>query len=182
MAVFVTVAHALRHEDPALTYFRDLSKYEYLPEFARLDTRNVGWLDIKHEFDRGEPSIHDLDLLWEFCKISFAQTRGVHCCNICKNEEVLVCEDRELKLLLGTAEIRVLSKNGVIYSSPTLIFHYVLVHKYRPPNEFMDALRAGLSPPNEKYFDRVNELGLEWNETSIAETINGKAIFRKLLE
>ncbi|MCX7805518.1 MAG: hypothetical protein N3A38_10060 [Planctomycetota bacterium] len=37
-------------------------------------------------------------------------------------------------------EIRVLGRDGKIYAAPTLIYHYVVAHKYRPPQEFIDAV------------------------------------------
>ena len=59
-----------------ISYFSDLSSYTYFPEYARPQTLNVGWLENGKEFEKVTPSNEDLDFLWEFCKISVAQTRG----------------------------------------------------------------------------------------------------------
>lgn len=149
-----------------MTYFNDLSNYAYLPEFARPRSLNVGWLGLGHDFDKMTPSDADLNLLWEFCKVSIAQTRGIHNCDFCKGNQPVVGERNGLSLLLGTSEIRVFSPDGTIYAAPTLIYHYVLQHNYRPPDEFMNALRVGDSPPMEDYFNRLRNLGLEWTDTS----------------
>jgi hypothetical protein len=96
-----------------------------------------------------------------------------------------------LKLLLGGAEIRVLSKEGVsllrqrllaeesagllflksavpcnVYAAPNLVYHYVLAHSYKPPDEFLNALREEPRPPDEKYFQCLEKLQLKWELTS----------------
>lgn len=149
-----------------MAYYIDLSNYVYLPEFTRPRTQNVGWLDLSHEFDKMDASESDLNLLWEFCKVSIAQTRGIQNCSFCGGNQPVVCERSGLNLLLGASEIRVFAPDDKIYAAPTLIFHYVSQHNYRPPDEFMNALRVGDRPPTEDYFKRLRSLGLEWNDTS----------------
>ena len=149
-----------------MTYFVDLSPYSYLQELVRAKTRNIGWLDQKHDFRKAVPCEADIDILWEFCKVSIAQTRGVHPCSICKVDGPVFAQHDGQSLLLGTSEIRVFGDDDEIYSAPTLIFHYMTVHNYLPPNEFMHALRSGVAPPSEKYFGRLKALNLEWGDTS----------------
>jgi hypothetical protein len=45
-------------------------------------------------------------------------------------------------LMLGSAEIQVAGKGDRIYVAPDLIYHYIAVHQYLPPAEFLDAVRA----------------------------------------
>ncbi len=33
-----------------------------------------------------------------------------------------------------------MSRAGKVYAAPTLIYHYMKNHNYRPPNEFLEAL------------------------------------------
>jgi hypothetical protein len=33
------------------------------------------------------------------------------------------------------------------------------------PDEFLRALKEGPSPTNQEYFDKMSELGLQWNDT-----------------
>jgi hypothetical protein len=150
-----------------MAYFEDLSDYTYFRlEFYRPRTKNVGWLDSAHEFPKTTPTHELLDLIWDYCKISVAQSRGLHDCEYCTSGSSNYVIRNGQPLLLGTSEIRVFAKDGVIYAAPTLIYHYVFVHHYRPPDEFVRALREGPRPPNQEYFERLNELGLEWNNTS----------------
>jgi hypothetical protein len=70
-----------------------------------------------------------------------------------------------VRLLLGSAEIRVFSNEGRIYAAPNLLFHYVCEHHYRPPKEFVQALRTGPRPPSQAYFDALMRRNLTWGET-----------------
>jgi hypothetical protein len=39
----------------------------------------------------------------------------------------------------GNGEIRIAATNGMIYVAPVLILHYVVAHRYLPPQEFVAA-------------------------------------------
>jgi hypothetical protein len=39
----------------------------------------------------------------------------------------------------------VLSPKGIWYAAPTLLHHYVSAHEYRPPADFVDAVRSPLA-------------------------------------
>jgi hypothetical protein len=148
-----------------MSYFEDLSDYNY-SQMHRPRTKNVGWLDSAHQFPREPPTETLLDLIWGYCKISVAQTRGIHYCELCApGDSTYVVRNGE-PLLLGTSEIRVFPKDGVIYAAPTLIYHYVSAHHYQPPEEFVKALSESPRPPSQEYFERLDELGLAWRQTS----------------
>lgn len=149
-----------------MAYFDDLSDYVYIPQFDRPGTKAVGWLARGHEFATATPEEEVLDLLWLFCSISVASTRGVHDCEFCPGGCAYQAERNGQRLLLGTAEIRVFSRDGRTYAAPTLIYHYVAAHRYRPPDEFLEALREGPRPPSQEYFDALARLNLEWSRTS----------------
>jgi hypothetical protein len=52
---------------------------------------------------------------------------------------------------IGTAEIRVFGPMGAIYAAPTLIYHYVAEHHYKPPAEFVHAAITSPRPPSDEY-------------------------------
>jgi hypothetical protein len=81
-----------------------------------------------------------------------------------------------LRLYPGSAEIRVFGKRGKIYAAPTLLFHYVTVHHYKPPDEFLMALKEGPCPPEPEYFARLEALGLKWSKTSSSATQSRAAL------
>ena len=148
-------------------YFEDLSDYAYgRGSFYRPKTKNIGWLEGCHSYQQAPASEHMLEVLWQYCSISVAQTRGIHECDLCSDLDSYVASRNGKKLLLGSSEIRVFGADGIIYAAPTLIYHYVSVHQYSPPDEFVQALNSALGPPNQAYFDRLCELDFEWRETS----------------
>jgi hypothetical protein len=175
-----------------MTYFPDLTFYSYSSHNPS-GTQNVGWLARGHDFDRMTPSEETLDLLWSFCSVSIMQSRGIHECDLCAVPHTVHAVRNGVRLLLGSSEIRVFSREGrssplqqrlremesggllflrgsafpfSLYAAPTLIYHYVRTHHYKPPDEFLRALKDGPRPPGEEYFERLRNLRLEWNRTS----------------
>jgi len=150
-----------------MSYFEDRSDYTYHDSFFhRATTKNIGWLDATHEFSKVAPAEQELDLIWTYCKVSVAQMRGLHDCELCPPNASNYVKRHDEPLLLGSAEIRVFGKNGIIYAAPNLVYHYVSIHDYKPPDEFLRALKEGPRPPSQEYLDALKELGLEWNATS----------------
>jgi hypothetical protein len=150
-----------------MTYFSDLSDYVYSAGSVRTGTKAVGWLAPGHEFPTATPDEVTLDLLWLYCSISVAPMRGIHDCEFCPGQRAYQAERNGQRLLLGAAEIRVFSNDAKIYAAPTLIYHYVVVHSYRPPDEFLQALREGRPRlPSQEYVDALAGLNLEWLRTS----------------
>jgi hypothetical protein len=152
----------------SMAYFDDLSDYVYYNSaFSRPGTKAVGWLGLGHEFPARPPEDSLLDLLWLYCSISVAQMRGWHDCEFCSRGGAPYAERNGQELLLGTSELRAFSRDGSIYAAPTLIYHYMAVHHYQPPDEFLQALCDGPKPPSPEYFCQLDKLRLEWNRTHV---------------
>ncbi len=150
-----------------MPYYEDLSDYEYHGGmFARPGTKTVGWLASDHPFAQAATSDATLDRLWQRCKVSVAQMRGIHECELCGDDAAFRAERNGEHLLLGTSEIRVFASDGAIYAAPTMIYHYMAAHRYAPPAAFLRALEAEPCPPDPAYFARLGALGLAWNPTS----------------
>jgi hypothetical protein len=149
-----------------MTYFPDLTEYAYTP-LAPGDAapKNIGWLGASVEFETRTPEPEFLERLWLHCLVSVAQTRGLYECHLCAGKESNVAQRDGKQLLLGSAEIRVLSRTGDIYAAPNLIYHYVSVHHYAPPKEFVEAVTVGVPPSSKEYFDRLSQLGISWTPT-----------------
>jgi hypothetical protein len=161
-----------------MTYFNDLSEYKYTG-MDELGTKNVGWLDAGRDFPQQHPDEEILDLVWAHCAVSVIQTRGLHICELCRSSTSCNAERKDERLLLGSAEIRVFSSGGDIYAAPNLIYHYMSVHHYKPPDEFLAALREGPRPLSQKYFERLSDLRLEWNKTLVPSTDGSSFRFEK---
>jgi hypothetical protein len=153
-----------------MTHYPDLSDYDYFRVFYRPGTKSVGWLGVGHNFETNEPTEELLRRLWSFCKVSVVQTIGMHDCEFCPTDTSNFVERNGEHLWLGSAEIRVFSETDRLYAAPNLIYHYVSVHRYKPPDEFVQALMAGPAPPSQQYFDRLANLNLEWCNTASPDT------------
>lgn len=154
-----------------MAFFEDLSPYEYARgTFSVPGTLNVGWLSGERSFPTAKPRPETLEALWRYCHVSVAQTRGLHRCDVCSDAETRVQANVGRhggeRLLLGSSELRVFGSGGVIYAAPTMIFHYVVVHDYAPPDAFVEALVNGVGPPDPAYYARLAACGLEWRKTS----------------
>jgi hypothetical protein len=148
-----------------MAYLPDLSEYNYVAEFVRPATRAIGWLEKGHDFPTAPSEEAVLRTLWKFCKTSVGHTRGIHPCPFCRTQAGMEAKRGDESLLLGTAEIRVFSQEGQVFAAPTLIYHYMADHHYRPPTEFLNALVMGPPPDSEEYFSLLRGLNLEWART-----------------
>jgi len=142
-----------------VTYFEDLSPYTYLPETvpSTATVRTVGWLDGEHPFAVGEPPQGFADKLGVLCaEHATARTRGFHWCDLCLESGEEPQEAHPVtgaELTLGSAEIRVLTKDGEWLAAPDLVYHYVVRHSYLPPEPFIDAVLADRIAPETELED-----------------------------
>lgn len=136
-------------------YYKDLSKYCYLDKEEV--SYNVGWLGRFHRYNKGDVSEEFLDFLWEYLRYPVNVCRGFHECEFCKNRHrgVPIIEYKGVKRKAGYYEIRVFDKDGTMYAAPSLIFHYIVEHNYRPPQKFIDAVMATGDILNEEYYNKV---------------------------
>jgi hypothetical protein len=117
-----------------MTYFPDLSPYEYFKRLSKPGMLNIGWLHKDHDFPRGSIPGEALNTILHLCCCcSVNHARGFH-----KSPYRVIY--REKTCLLGSAEIHVPGKNGVIYAAPNLIYHFIKDCNYRPAQEFIDAV------------------------------------------
>jgi hypothetical protein len=64
-------------------------------------TVNIGWLGASLNFEQMEPNEDVLDLVWDYCKISVAQYRGIHQREFCATTRSDVAERHgEMRLLV----------------------------------------------------------------------------------
>ena len=85
--------------------------------------------------------------MWEYIKYPVNRTRGIYP-NIALDGGVktFVAKYQGYNIVLGSAEIRVVdTKNNIVYAAPNLILHYVINHRYMPPQSFIDAVINGQS-------------------------------------
>lgn len=163
-----------------MAHYDDFSAYGYGGgAYYVPGTVNIGWLGASLSFEQIQPDEGLLDLVWDYCKISVAQYRGIHQCEFCGQSRSDVAERHGEMRLLGSAEIRVFSESGAIYAAPDLIYHYMAVHRYKPPDQFIVALRLGPHPFSKEYQDRLAAVGLTWREKTALESKPKRFRFEK---
>jgi|ERR1700723_3444268 hypothetical protein len=163
-----------------MAHYSDFSEYCYgQGTFFVPGTVNIGWLGASVNFDQMDPDEELLDLIWDYCKISVAQYRGIHGCEYCHPRRSDVGERHGEMRLLGSAEIRVFADSGAIYAAPDLIYHYMTAHRYKPPDQFISALRAGPHPFSKVHLDRLTSAGLTWREKTALTGIPKRFRFEK---
>jgi hypothetical protein len=129
-----------------MSYFQDLTPYAYDGR-ARLDSKvlNVGWLSSDKEFLRGPVPEFFTTRLLRLVESPINLYKGSHSCEFCPGPVFRKTERGRFTMerILGTGgngEFHVPGLKGVTYVAPALIVHYVIVHQYLPPQEFVDAV------------------------------------------
>lgn len=136
-----------------MSYFEDLTPYNYYHLGVKDNTLNIGWLDNEHSYQHGRVDDNVLRIIWEYLHFRVLRLRGFHTCELCVpriNAPISVKKDDET-IQLGSSEIRVIGNNGKMYASPDLIYHYIADHNYKPPEEFLQAVLNGPKPDSEEY-------------------------------
>jgi hypothetical protein len=118
----------------------------------------VGWLGKSHASPGSVPD-ECIDRLFEAYASGLVigdPTRGAHTCELCFPENpktidgaaVMIADEPVVEWRGKTLRLyghgqHVVRFKDVLYSCPALILHYILGHGYRPPAEFLDAVRQG---------------------------------------
>lgn len=129
-------------------YFQDLTNYSYYLGFEISEVKNVGWIDAEHPYQKGsapEAFVEKLRTLiggTEMLDVHVNMIRSVHPCNLCGETNVQV-NGATRPILLGSSEIWIPSTSGNGYfAAPSMILHYMEVHEYLPPENFIEAVMA----------------------------------------
>lgn len=134
-----------------MTYFADSSPYSFAETGEAGPLVNVGWLGAGHPYSTGAIPEDLVVKLARLCRRGVQRTRGLHRCEFCVQPEgssrkpPTSSRDAEGEFIVGGAEIRVAGPSGVTFAAPDMIIHYVTDHGYKPPDEFLVALRHGPS-------------------------------------
>ena len=121
-------------------YCPDLSPFHYTCPTGLPGTRSIGWLDRSQPMPTGHIEARHLETIRHFAASPVHLTRGIHRCDFCRGSSVAD----------GNGEVWLNVPGGPIYVAPTLLCHYVEVHNYLPPAEFLQVLDGelrGLSEP-----------------------------------
>ena len=129
-------------------YFPDLTPYEYGRTEPQANVLNVGWLSSSHSYLRGDSGEKFVAALERLAALPVNLYRGSHLCEFCPPPPKKLSPGGIPMLVpppgtTGNGEIRVTDAAGITYVAPVLVFHYVVVHEYLPPQAFIDAVIDG---------------------------------------
>ena len=144
-------------------YFPDLTPFTYSRAACNSRVLNVGWLSHVAPFPKGDTS-NDFR-----CALRLLSEHPV---NVCMgHHDCELCDIRQLELPCGNGEIHVPAVGGAMaYAAPELVPHYVEVHRYLPPAEFIEAVVAYRSPEipweaiRDYWMTQLPPLGEKWNQ------------------
>ena len=170
-----------------MTYYKDLTFFQYTQSDWVFENNfpyillNVGWLD-KSQFYMQEDFDNTIKkkLLWSifnYCANPVNLTIGHHTCNLCPNEygRILNVQKKEKDINLGNGEIFVKGINNLVYVAPTLIYHYVEIHNYKPPEEFINAVLANSTIEDFLFFKDM-ETRAQYNQDKFKKYKDSRAL------
>lgn len=139
--------------------YADLSPHR---SSGRVPVLAVGWRRDVPEVCTGDVPESFIERLWVFCNCPSYLWSGAIGCVFCdpSSDNPIEVVYRNQPVLLGLGEIRVFGCNGRIFASPDMIFHYVSDHKYKPPDEFINAVMNGPLPDSIAYIEMLKSIGL----------------------
>lgn len=128
-------------------YYPDFSNYSYYLKKPVNCVWNAGWLDSTHSFDKGPTPDGFLEKLEAIISsagsldVHVNRIRGVHSCSVCDGHGPF--ELGPNNVVLGSSELWIPSvEQGQYWAAPSLIYHYVKDHDYRPPEGFVRSVMA----------------------------------------
>ncbi len=147
-------------------YLADMSEYQTRTRHDRFTWLAIGWLDEAYPFPTGSTPVEFQERLLEHCvRGVHALMTGYHTCQFCESETIN--EERTPKITriyykgksypTGNGEIWIPDGN-IVYRAPVMIYHYVTIHYYQPPEAFINAVLHCPPPYEDEYQAFVRSL------------------------
>ena len=141
-------------------YFEDLElcRYHSGPldsDSWRVPLRAIGWLESDHPYNRGatpEGLVEQFGALLDQAEGVFRQYnfRGLHDCTLCKPGHP--------DARLARSHINLLiPSDGMVFACPAGIVHYITVHSYLPPSQFVAAVQECPPYGSPRYLEFLRE-------------------------
>jgi hypothetical protein len=137
--------------EAGMSWYQDLDAYTMVASGDHV--RAIGWLTCGQPFQQGEVPPTFLARLDQFVRLagrsaealSFPAFGGFHECELCDRSA-----DPRAFGPCGYGNL-VVPDGPVLYVAPELVAHYVRVHHYQPPAEFVAAVIASPLPDTPEY-------------------------------
>jgi len=145
-----------------MTWYEDLSQCDYfgLVDESRLFA--VGWLERGGSFPTGKLEELYVARLVELAANPWQPVRflGYHDCDLCAVSEGPTNFERDgHQVSIGASNLFLPAPKVGVLVAPTLVLHYIHEHEYRPPDEFLEAVRDCPPMGSESYLDAIRRAG-----------------------
>ena len=128
-------------------------KWGYGQLEGNLELCAVGWLGdfVPSEGETPDECISALWEAYESNNVLSDGTSGFHNCELCHGDNAWypggkvgpIVKWRETELQVMGHGHFLIQTDELVYLAPVLILHYIINHKYRPPDEFIEAVNRG---------------------------------------
>ncbi|MAP09550.1 MAG: hypothetical protein CMM00_12360 [Rhodopirellula sp.] len=132
-----------------MTHFDDFAQCDYFSENSAQTLRAIGWLSNAKAFPTGPIDSKTFSKLKELLNAPWQPVvfAGVHNCDLCQFDP-------------PCGHVNLFVPNGsIIFVCPELIVHYIAAHHYRPPHDFLSAVKDCPNTRTMQYKKRLLESG-----------------------
>ncbi len=174
-------------------YYADMSEYRLTINGEGPSFLAIGWLDEAYPFTTGPTPVEFQERLLEHCiRGVHMPMLGFHTCQFCEPQGFTSDGHRIItktwanykgkRFYIDNGEIWIPDGNST-YSAPVMIYHYVTVHHYRPPEVFINAVLRCPLPYEEEYLAFVRSFKEPFNREPLdhyidSETNNYSELYR----
>lgn len=126
-----------------MTWYPDLDRCDYFRLEDVSSLRAIAWLERGHPFSEGEVDDELLASLFEMAANPWQPVLllGWHDCSLCDDRDGPGSFSLgERRVTIGIANIFVPDRD-VVFVAPSMILHYIAVHQYQPPRQFLEAVK-----------------------------------------
>lgn len=122
--------------------YPDFSKYSWCLGLSGEKIVNIGWLSESSSYNKGRLDSDSYNIIHRLCLKPSIVFRHFEYCQICNSGKIFEIQNNS-KVYFGNGEVRVFFRD-TIFASPSLISHYIKVHNYLPPLEYIEAVNQGV--------------------------------------
>ncbi|MBW3637718.1 MAG: hypothetical protein KY445_14830 [Armatimonadetes bacterium] len=83
-------------------------------------------------------------------------------CYMAGDHECELCKRRFLRQTFSSSFNLFIPADSILYFSPIMVEHYILKHRYQPPQQFVEAVLASPAQETREYFQAIRPFAERW--------------------
>lgn len=145
-----------------MTWYPDLRNCDYFGQEFADRLLAVGWLARGRSFAKGpvdEATLRKIEALADAAPRIFV-LRGFHVCELCDPRPPFQLTDDRGNRVESSSHLNIFVAFGdKLLVAPQCLPHYIESHGYRPPAEFLDAVRNCAAPNSVEFLQSIRAIG-----------------------